>query len=118
MAEHNQLGTEGEKLAMEFLVHEGYHILATNWRYKHKEIDIVAKHNETLIVVEVKTRNRYDDSEFDDLITSSKQKFIVEAAEYYLEKHNLDNELRYDVIIVEINNNKHHINHIEEAFYG
>lgn len=118
MAEHNQLGIQGEKLAMEFLIHEGFHILATNWRYKHKEIDIVAKYRDMLVVVEVKTRNKYDESEFDDLITTSKQKYIVEAAEYYLEKHNIDDELRYDVIIVEINNHKHHIKHIEEAFYG
>ncbi|MBP5136262.1 MAG: YraN family protein [Paludibacteraceae bacterium] len=43
MAKHNELGAKGEELAKQLLVGKGYQILHTNWRYKHEEIDIIAR---------------------------------------------------------------------------
>ena len=58
MAEHNELGKLGEELATQFLTEKGYEILEKNWRNKHKEIDIVAKDGNELVIVEVKTRQK------------------------------------------------------------
>ena len=33
MAEHNELGIKGEKLAIDFLLKKGYKILEKNFRY-------------------------------------------------------------------------------------
>ena len=41
MAQHNQLGREGEKHAVSFLKENKYQILQTNWRYGKEEIDIM-----------------------------------------------------------------------------
>ena len=42
MATHNETGSKGEKLAQEYLIANGYSILATNYRYLKAEIDIIA----------------------------------------------------------------------------
>lgn len=56
MASHNELGKEGEELAVKWLSEHGYTILHTNWRYSHYEIDIVATKGKFLHFVEVKAR--------------------------------------------------------------
>lgn len=56
MAAHNELGKEGELLAANHLQSEGYVIRHRNWRCGHKELDIVAEKDGTLVFVEVKTR--------------------------------------------------------------
>jgi transcription-repair coupling factor (superfamily II helicase) len=60
MAEHNELGKLGEELAAEYLQKKGYVILATNWVFQKAEIDILAQKENTLAVVEVKTRSSID----------------------------------------------------------
>ena len=56
MASHNDFGKEGEELAALWLSERGYDILHRNWRFGKLEIDIVAKKNEKLHIIEVKTR--------------------------------------------------------------
>ena len=56
MAAHNELGKEGELLAANHLQSEGYVIRHRDWRCGHKELDIVAEKDGTLVFVEVKTR--------------------------------------------------------------
>ena len=43
MADHNELGKKGEKLAIDFLIKNEYHILEKNYRYLKAEVDIIAK---------------------------------------------------------------------------
>src|SRR5712692_2107745 len=59
--EHLRRGARGEKLACRFLRRNGYKILYRNFRGRSGgEIDIVCRHNDTLVFVEVKTRARED----------------------------------------------------------
>ena len=53
---HNKLGETGEELAAEFLISKEYRIMARNLRLKTGEIDILAQGDDSLVVVEVKTR--------------------------------------------------------------
>ena len=57
MAKHNQTGKTGEELAAEYLIARGYIIRDINWKNGKLELDIVAYKDQTLIVVEVKTRS-------------------------------------------------------------
>lgn len=57
MARHNDFGQDSETIARSFLLKKGYSILESNWRSGHKEIDIIAKDGEMLVIVEVKARN-------------------------------------------------------------
>ena len=57
MAIHNQLGKWGEDVAADFLQQKGYRIVARNWKYGKRDLDIVATDGYMLVVVEVKTRS-------------------------------------------------------------
>lgn len=107
---HN-FGKKAEISAREYLQRKNYEILDTNWRYSNLEVDIFAKKNNFLIVVEVKARkNIY--LNFDEIVSQKKQNNLVNATEKYLEEKNIDLEVRFDVIFV--TNSK--INHIKDAF--
>ena len=56
MASHNKLGSLGENIAKDFLKRKGFIIIALNWRHLHYEIDTIARHQNMLVFVEVKTR--------------------------------------------------------------
>ena len=49
-----ELGKKGEEIAVEYLQKEGYRILAHNWYYDHKEVDIIARQGDEIVIVEVK----------------------------------------------------------------
>ncbi len=117
MASHNQLGNKGEQIARNYLTKKGYIIKEQNWRYKHKEIDIIALKDEQLIIVEIKTRSSDDWQHPSESITNAKIKFLVDATEAYIMEHDLDMETRFDVVSVIKNKNEWQIEHEEEAFY-
>jgi putative endonuclease len=117
MAEHNELGASGEKAAENFLKEKGYQILATNWRFGSDEIDIIAKHNHFLVIVEVKTRSTNAFGEPEIAVTKQKQKFLIRAAQNYIQQKNIDEECRFDIIAIVSKNGKNSIHHIEDAFY-
>jgi putative endonuclease len=43
MTPPDELGKKGEEIAAGYLIKNGYKILARNWYYDHKEIDIIAQ---------------------------------------------------------------------------
>ncbi|MEV4895098.1 YraN family protein [Nonomuraea sp. NPDC055795] len=57
MSAKQDLGRQGEQLAVTYLQSEGMEIIERNWRCRHGEIDIIARDGPTLVVVEVKTRS-------------------------------------------------------------
>ncbi len=117
MAEHNETGKKGENLASQYLVDNGYSIIAHNWRFGNNEIDIIALKNDVLVIVEVKTRSSYFAAEAVVTIPKSKQKFLVKAANAFIQKNNYDIETRFDIITIIIENNRQTVKHIEDAFY-
>ncbi|MCD4697245.1 MAG: YraN family protein [Bacteroidales bacterium] len=117
MAKHNILGKKGEELAARYLTEKGYRILEKNWRFGKDEIDIIAKHNDTIVIVEVKTRSTDFFGDPEDAVTDRKQQFLIRAAEEYVIQNKIDEELRFDIISIIIKNEKQTIRHIEDAFY-
>lgn len=117
MAIHNELGNWGEQQACKVLQKKGYKILANNWRYKHTEIDIVAAVDNLIIIVEVKTRSSNFFGNPEEFISKSKIKNLLKATNAYIEKYNIDLEIRFDIIAITKNSKTTKINHIKEAFY-
>ncbi len=117
MAEHNNLGKEGEEVAVTYLLKKEYVIRHRNWRKGHLELDIVAAKNNTLIIVEVKTRRNTDFCAPEDAVTVSKIKRIVKAADAYIKLFQLDNPVRFDIITVVGQAGDFKIEHMKEAFY-
>lgn len=112
---HIILGQEGEDAAVNFLTNKGYMVLFRRWKFKHKEIDIIAKQDETIIIVEVKTRTQ-NFSAPEEAVDLKKQQFLIEAAEHFVEQHPDTKEVRFDVISVIKRKEKFEIVHIENAF--
>ncbi len=117
MAEHNILGEKGEEIACRYLLSKSYKILERQWRFKHKEVDIIAQHNNTLVFVEVKTRTSNYWGNPEEFVLKSKQKYMINAAEKYIETKDIDMEARFDITAILFNNNNYHVKHITEAFY-
>ena len=118
MAEHNELGRFGEQLARYFLIAKGYQILEQNWVCGHKEIDLIAMDGKDLVIVEVKTRRVTFLVEPEETVDKYKQRFLIWAAESYVERNNLDIDVRFDIVAIVVDkNNEHRIDHIENAFY-
>ncbi len=117
MAEHNELGKKGEKLAVDFLIKNGYTIRDTNWRYLKAEVDIIAEKEGILAVVEVKTRSSIDFGNPQDFVNPKKIKLLVMAIDHYVNSKDLDIEVRFDIIAVVKENGKFTLEHLEDAFY-
>ena len=58
MAKHNEIGVIGERVAAKYLENKGFNIIDRNYRKKWGEIDIVAKKDNKVYFVEVKTVSR------------------------------------------------------------
>lgn len=116
MAEHNKLGEEGELRARNFLIEKGYKILAFNWRFGHYELDIVAETDEFLVVVEVKSRSTLTFEHPKDAITPAKIRRTVAAAHEFVLQHNIDKDVRFDVISAIPLGAEFLIEHTEDAF--
>lgn len=118
MAYHNELGKQGEDLAVVHLLKEGYVILERNYVFQKAEIDIIAqKEEDTIVMVEVKTRNSAAFGDPQDFVTKSKIKLLVKAANEYMIANALEHEVRFDIIAVLKNNTTERLEHIKNAFY-
>jgi putative endonuclease len=117
MAEHNITGQKGEEISAIYLKSKGYTVLETNWRFKNLEADIIASIGDTLVVAEVKTRKSNFFGEPETFVTRQKQKNLIKAAHEYIQRNELDLEVRFDIISVVMNSTGSNVNHIEGAFY-
>ncbi len=117
MAEHNELGKSGEDYACEYLINKGFSILEKNWRHHKDEVDIIATHEDFLVIIEVKTRRTLYFGEPQFFVNKKKQAFMIRAANAYILTKNIHLEARFDIVSVILNSNRVSIKHIEDAFY-
>lgn len=117
MAQHNDLGKEGEQKAINYLIRNGYIIRHHNWKAGKYELDIVARKDNELIVFEVKTRRNKDYAHPTDAINDSKIRHIVAATDSYIRTFNIPFSVRFDIISIIHNGIDTEIEHIEDAFY-
>jgi putative endonuclease len=117
MASHNETGKEGEAEACEFLEHKGYQIIEKNWRFERAEIDILAKFQDILVVVEVKTRTSLEFGMPQDFVKPAQIKNLCKAVDAYIQLNHIDLEIRFDIIAILKTAKGFKIEHLEDAFY-
>lgn len=117
MSEHLTTGKKGETIAIEHLRKESFDIVAVNWRYRHFEIDIIAKENNQLVIVEVKSRHSKVFGEPEMAVDKKKQRFLAQAANEYIYQTNYTGETRFDIIGILFSPDGHQITHIRDAFF-
>jgi len=96
----DELGLKGEEIATAYLKKEGYKILARNWFYDHKEIDIIARQGDEIVIVEVKTREGNYFEEPWEAVSTRKIRNLVDVADAWLNQQKIDLETRFDVISI------------------
>ncbi len=102
------LGMLGESIACDHLTHEGWHVIARNWRTRRGEIDIVARDGDWLVFVEVRTRRASANGgdphlgRPEESVTPRKQLQLAQMAESYLYSMPWSGGWRIDVIALEI----------------
>lgn len=115
----NTNGRLGEDYACEYLKNKGFNIEKRNYRSRFGEIDIIARSDEYLLFVEVKTRSG-SLSKACEAVTKTKQKKLITTALFYLEECNTALQPRFDVIEVYFktkdNPSLSKLCHIENAF--
>ena len=116
MAFHNELGKKGEELAVAYLLKNGYKIVARNFRHQKSEVDIIARKESTLAIIEVKTRSTPDFGNPQDFVKGKQIQNLVKAVDFFVTEHNLDVEIRFDIIAIIKNQSGTKIEHLENAF--
>ena len=116
-AGHISLGQSGEDWASNFLQQKGFLILARNWRYRHLELDIVARDGETTVFIEVKTRTSTARGEPSLAVTTAKQRKLVRAAQAWLATHQCwQIPCRFDIIALVGVSPHFRVEHYRHAF--
>ena len=80
-----RLGQWGETQARLHLEARGYELLATNYRCRWGEVDIVARDGDEIIFVEVKTRRGSAFGTPEESITAAKAEHLANTAQDYLQ---------------------------------
>ncbi len=117
MAKHNELGKKGEQLAVDFLIKNSYDIVERNYRFDKAEVDIIAKKDDILAIIEVKTRSTTDFGNPQDFVKPKQIKNLVKAVDEYVNVNGLDVEVRFDIIAIVKEGKGFKIEHLEDAFY-
>lgn len=118
MAEKHDIGEKGEELARQYLIRKGYIILHMNWHWGHYELDIVARNDEELVVVEVKSRSDDFLTEPEEAVNRAKINRLVAAANTYVRYFKWDLPVRFDIITLIKTGELYKIEHLEDAFYA
>lgn len=96
----------------------GYEIEATNYRTRVGEIDIIARDNDWLVFVEVKTRTNRAFGAGNEQISTKKSLRLQAAAQSYLAENGVENsEWRIDLVSVEMDRSGRisRIDHVKSA---
>lgn len=116
MSAHNELGKWGEKVAQDYLLTRGYAIHGINQRIGHVEIDFIARKDNRICFVEVKTRSN-DLTDPIDAIDGAKRRRMIRAADIYMGGDEIGLEPQFDLIFIIGNPDNYTLEHIEDAFY-
>jgi putative endonuclease len=113
------LGDLGERLAADYLRGLGFEIVARQHLSQIGEIDLIARDGDTIVFVEVKTRQSTAAGLPTEAITPHKQRQMTRAALAYLKRHDLlECRARFDVVAIVLSPDgaKPQITHYRNAF--
>jgi putative endonuclease len=119
MIKKRDFGNIGEDYAADYLVKQGYTVLERNWTTGHKEIDLIAMHEDILIFVEVKTRRSSRFGHPEEAVSEKKAQLIVTAAQEYMQHCSIPyKDIRFDIIALILEQGVvRDFLHLRDAFY-
>lgn len=94
-----QQGQSAEATARRFLEQAGLRLLDENWQARCGELDLVMRHDETIVFVEVRYRGAGAWVDGAASVDGRKQARLIRAAQLWLQRHgNPDRPCRFDVV--------------------
>ena len=103
----SEIGTYGERVAAAFLRRHSYKVLTRNYRTTRGEIDLICRHGDILVFVEVKTRANEDFGRPAESIKSAKEDALRYASQRYLELLGREDVIyRFDAVEVMLQTGK------------
>ena len=113
-----ELGQVGERLAASALRRARLRVIATRFRTRHGEIDLIAEDGDLLVFVEVKTRRGRGYGWPAEAVTARKRRRMARVAAAFLQRRGARNRpCRFDVVEVEwIAGEEPDVEHIVDAF--
>lgn len=111
-----KLGERGEGLAVKFLKRKGYKLIKQNYKTPIGEIDIIARDGETLVFVEVKTRESIEYGHPFEAVNWRKKRKIEKVALLYLKRLKEIPSCRFDVVSIYYEGGKPQFQLIKDAF--
>jgi putative endonuclease len=110
-------GAWGEELALRYLTQRGYELVERNYRTRYGELDLILRHEDVLVFVEVKLRRGVGFGDPLEAVTPRKQAAVRTMAERYLSEKKPDFEaIRFDVVGILVGEGTRRIVHVEDAF--
>ncbi|MBE6879689.1 MAG: YraN family protein [Ruminococcaceae bacterium] len=113
-------GKLGEDYTADYLMKNGYQIIARNYRKPCGEIDIIAVKDGFIAFVEVKTRKYRSLVSGIEAVNFRKKGKIIATADYYLAENGMEYQPRYDIAEVTVSNTEKPyviaFNYCEDAF--
>ena len=120
MGRNNLVGAWGEEIAATYLLKKGYKLIASGYRCRYGEIDLIAANRKYLAFVEVKLRKSDKFASASENVDYYKRNRLRTTAALYLTQNPTDLQPRFDVIEIyapEGISTKHpDIRHMEDAF--
>ena len=112
------LGKLGEDLAFKKITRLGYECIVRNYRCPLGEIDLIARDNDSLVFIEIKTRKGKPLGVAKEAINARKQRQLSKVALAYMKaNHCVDVKSRFDVVAVSLDQGEEHIEVLQNAFY-
>jgi len=115
-AAHLRQGERAEQWACDYLLQQGLALITKNYRCKAGEIDLVMKHQNSLVFIEVRYRKNQQFGGALASVTTAKQHKLRLTAEHYLQHKAVKSYSRFDVIAISGEQTPPLINWIQNAF--
>ena len=118
MASTIEAGKQGEEIARSYLEKLGYIWLASNWRCKAGELDLIMEDpgENCRVVVEVRLRRATTYGEGDEPVAWQKQKKLLRTIAWYQQQENYWGDIRCDIVSIEVHpDGTHTLRHIDWA---
>ncbi|MDD2420048.1 MAG: YraN family protein [Bacteroidia bacterium] len=106
MNDKGQKGRIAEEIALGFLIDRGLVLLDRNWRWGHRELDLVMKggcsygKKDVLHIVEVRSLYEPCCQMPVETVDKKKRRMVISAASGYIKVHGIDFETRFDIVSV------------------
>jgi putative endonuclease len=111
-----EIGSDGEKAAVKYLARQGLHVVERNWSCRFGEMDIICRHRDTWVFVEVKSSHRMPERPPEARVDADKQRRLKRLAHHYLGSRAESSVCRFDVVSVWWEGDEIRIRHNENAF--